>query len=103
MSHQLTPLGNKVVLKKEEEQLGKSAGGLYLPSDPNPHKKKFKGVVVAVGPGGFKPDGTHATIDLEPGDTVLYASMMSLDVEVEGVPYVIVADTEIVAKVKIQD
>ncbi len=67
----LKPIGDRIVVRREAAQ-DKSAGGILLPDTAK--NKPQRGVVVAVGPGKMKPDGTRAAMQLKEGDKVLFTS-----------------------------
>lgn len=67
----LTPIADRIVVRREAAQ-DKTAGGIILPDTAK--NKPQRGVVVAVGPGKMKPDGTRAPMQLKEGDKVLFTS-----------------------------
>jgi chaperonin GroES len=64
----LTPLLNRVVVKKAEP-LTKTAGGILLNADKD--KQLNWGTVIAVGPGKLGEDGKHIPCDVKAGQDVL--------------------------------
>ena len=67
----LKPIADRIVVRREAAQ-DKTAGGILLPDTAK--NKPQRGVVVAVGPGKMKPDGTRAPMQLKEGDKVLFTS-----------------------------
>lgn len=67
----LRPIGDRIVVRREAAQ-EKTTGGILLPDTAK--DKPQRGVVVAVGPGKMKPDGTRAPMQLKEGDKVLFTS-----------------------------
>ena len=75
----LVPLGDRVVLKKIiAEETTKS--GIVLPGSEK--EKPQMAEVVAVGPGGVV-DGKTVTMEVQPGDQVVYAKYAGTEIEVE--------------------
>lgn len=67
----LKPIADRIVVRREAAE-EKTAGGILLPDTAK--NKPQRGVVVAVGPGRMKPDGTRAPMQLKEGDKVLFTS-----------------------------
>lgn len=67
----LQPIGDRIVVRREAAE-EKTAGGILLPDSAK--NKPQQGVVVAVGPGKLKPDGTRVAMQLKVGDKVLFTS-----------------------------
>lgn len=67
----LTPIGDRIIVRREASQ-EKTAGGIILPD--NAKQKPQRGTVLAVGPGRTKGDGSRAAMQLKAGDSVLFTS-----------------------------
>ncbi|GIW84151.1 MAG: co-chaperone GroES [Thermogemmata sp.] len=67
----LRPLGDRIVVRREAPE-ETTAGGIVLPDTAK--NKPQRGVVLAVGPGKLKKDGTRAPMQLKAGDRVLFTS-----------------------------
>ena len=92
----LSPLGDKVVLKQlEAEETTKS--GIILASKSQ--EKPQEAEVVAVGPGGMV-DGKEVTMQVKPGDKVIYSKYSGTEVEVEDEKYVVVKQNDILAVIE---
>ena len=82
----LVPLGDRVVLKQvEAEETTKS--GLILTTSAQ--EKPQEAEVIAVGPGGMV-DGKEVTMQVKPGDKVIYSKYAGNEVKLEGEEYIIV-------------
>ena len=89
----LVPLGDRVVLKQlEAEETTKS--GIVLTGSAK--EKPQQAEVVAVGPGG-NVDGKEITMQVKPGDQVFYSKYAGTEVKLEGVEYIIVKQSDILA------
>lgn len=67
----LQPLGDRVVLRRESGE-GKTAGGIVLPDSAK--EKPARGVIEAVGDGKLLDDGRRGTLQVKPGDRVIFSS-----------------------------
>ena len=92
----LVPLGDRVVLKQvEAEETTKS--GLILTTSAQ--EKPQEAEVIAVGPGGMV-DGKEVTMQVKPGDKVIYSNYAGNEVKLEGEEYIIVRQNDILAVVE---
>lgn len=92
----LRPLADRVVIKSiEAEETTKS--GLILTGSAK--EKPQMAEVVAVGPGGTV-DGKEITMYVSVGDKVIYSKYAGNEVKVDGVEYIIVRQSDILAVVE---
>lgn len=92
----LVPLGDKIVLKQvEAEETTKS--GIVLPGQAK--EKPQEAEVIAVGPGGVI-DGKEVTMQVKAGDKVIYSKYAGTNVELDGVEYIVVKQSDILAIVE---
>jgi chaperonin GroES len=75
----IKPLEDKVVVKPIEESEKTSAGGLIIANVNN--EKPTEAIVIAVGPGFTAANGDKVTIDLNPGDKVIYSKYSGTEIE----------------------
>ncbi len=95
MAVKLKPLADRVVIKpSEREEVTK--GGIILPDTIK--EKPQEGEIIAVGPGRLGEDGKRIALDVKVGDKVLYARYAGTEVKVDDVEYVILRETDILAK-----
>jgi chaperonin GroES len=90
----IRPLGDRVVIKpanKEEV----SAAGVILPDTAK--EKPQKGTIVATGPGKVLENGTRQALEVENGQSVLYAKYAGTEVKVDGEEYLILSEKDILA------
>ena len=88
----LRPLDNGVVIKQLEAE-EKTAGGIILPDAAK--EKPTMGKIVAVGPGKTLDNGKLSKMSVKKNDKVLYSKYMGNDVEVDGVKYIILKESDI--------
>ena len=92
----LVPLGDRVVLKQvEAEETTKSSLNLTTSAQEKPQEAE----VIAVGPGGMV-DGKEVTMQVKPGDKVIYSKYAGNEVKLEGEEYIIVRQNDILAVVE---
>lgn len=89
----IKPLADRVVVKvlKEEE---KTSGGLFLPDTAK--EKPQIAEVVAVGPGKVE-DGQRVAMEVKVGDHVIFAKYSGTEVKIDGVEYLILRESDILA------
>jgi chaperonin GroES len=90
----LKPLGDRLLVKPIEQE-EKTASGIILPETAK--EKPQEGEVLAVGPGGRKEDGSRIEMDVEVGDRVLYAKYAGTEVKMDGVKYLILRESDVLA------
>jgi chaperonin GroES len=94
----IKPLEDKVVVKPVEEGEKTSAGGLIIASTSN--EKPTEAIVIAVGPGFTAANGDKVTIDLKPGDKVIYSKYSGTEIEHEHEKLIILPYRDIFAVVE---
>ena len=93
---ELVPLFGKVVLKQlVAEETTKS--GIVLPGQAK--EKPQQAEVIAAGPGGVV-DGKEVTMQVKPGDKVIYSKYSGTEVELDEEKYVIVKQNDILAVIE---
>ena len=92
----IKPLGDRVVIKMlESEETTKS--GIVLPGAAK--EKPQLAEVVAVGPGG-NVDGKEVKMEGAVGDRVLMSKYAGTEVKLDSVEYIILRQSDILAKVE---
>lgn len=90
----LKPLGDRLIVEPiEQEEM--TASGIVLPETAK--EKPMQGKVLATGPGARKEDGTRIIMDVEQGNTVLYAKYAGTEVKIDGKKYLIMKETDVLA------
>ena len=88
----LQPLGDRVVLEREESE-HTTAGGIVLPDSAK--NKPARGTVVAVGDGKLCDDGTRSPLQVKVGDRVLFSKYSGSEVKIDGTDYLIMKESDI--------
>jgi chaperonin GroES len=91
----IRPLDDRVVIQPTEAELT-TAGGIVLPDSAK--EKPQRGKVVAVGPGKLLDNGVRATLSIAVGDEVIFGTYGGSEIEVDGVDYKILRESDVLAK-----
>ena len=70
MATNITPLHDRVIIKRIEDNVNQTAGGLFIPDTAK--EKPQEGEVIAAGAGKYKEDGSRQALDVKKGDRVLF-------------------------------
>ena len=92
----IKPLLDKVVVKRVEAQETTKAG-ILLPGSAQ--EKPQMSEVVAVGPGGMV-DGKEVVMTLSVGDRVIVGKYSGTEVKLDGVEYMVVSQSDILAVIE---
>ena len=90
------PLHDRVVIRRLNAE-EKTAGGIIIPDTAK--EKPMQGQVVAVGPGGRDENGKLITIDVKPGDKVLFGKWSGTEVKLDGEELLIMKESDIMGVV----
>ena len=94
MSLNLKPLGDRLIVEPTESE-EVTASGIVLPETAK--EKPQQGKVLAAGPGRRDDDGKRIKMDVQEGDTVLYAKYAGTEVKIEGEKYLIIKESDVLA------
>jgi len=92
----IRPLDDRVVIEPTEAE-EKTQGGIVLPETAK--EKPIKGKVIAVGEGKMLENGKRAELLVKVGDSILYGKYAGTEVTVDGKEYLIMRESDILAKV----
>ncbi|MBX3432227.1 MAG: co-chaperone GroES [Pirellulales bacterium] len=93
----LQPLGDKVVVSRDESQ-EITAGGIVLPDSAK--DKPSRGSVVAIGTGKLLDDGTRGAMQVKVGDRVLFTSYAPENIEIDDEEYLLMSEGDILAVIE---
>jgi chaperonin GroES len=93
----IRPLQDRVIVKRVEEEKT-TASGLIIPDSAK--EKPQKGEIVAAGPGKKNEDGSVQSMDVKPGDKVLFSKYAGTEIKVEGEELLIMREDDIVGVVE---
>ncbi len=90
----LQPLGDKVVVSRDESQ-DVTTGGIYLPDSAK--DKPSRGTIIAVGTGKLLDDGTRGEMQVKKGDRVLFTSYAPETIEIDDEEFLLMSEGDILA------
>jgi chaperonin GroES len=93
----IRPLNDRILVKRLEEE-GTTAGGIIIPDSAK--EKPAEGEIVAVGPGKINDKGERTTMDVKPGERVLFSKYGGTDVKIEGDDYLIMREDDILGVIE---
>jgi len=92
----LQPLGDRLIVEVlEEEQT--TVSGIVLPDTAK--EKPQRGLVIAAGPGSRNDAGERVPLDLVAKDTIIFSKYGGTEIKVDGVEYLILRESDVLAKV----
>ncbi len=92
------PLQDRVLIKRLEDGLEKTKGGLYIPDTAK--EKPQQGKVIAVGKGRVSDDGKVTPLDVKSGDKVLFGKYSGSEIKVDGEELLIMREEDILGVVE---
>ncbi len=96
-STKLQPLGDRIVVEREESQ-ETTAGGILLPESAK--DKPSRGVVVSVGDGKILRDGTRCPLQLKKGDHVIFSAYGPDEISVGNETFLLMREDDVMAVIE---
>lgn len=93
MATTITPLHDRVIVRRIEDNVNQTAGGIYIPDSAK--EKPQEGEVIAAGDGKHKEDGSRQTLDVKTGDRVLFGKYSGSEIKLDGEEFLIMREDEI--------
>ena len=93
MATKITPLHDRVIIRRIEDNVNQTAGGLFIPDSAK--EKPQEGEVIAAGDGKYKEDGTRQALDVKTGDRILFGKYSGSEIKLDGEEYLIMREDEI--------
>lgn len=93
MATTIKPLHDRVIIRRIEDNVNQTAGGLFIPDTAK--EKPQEGEVIAVGEGKYKEDGSRQTLDVKAGDRVLFGKYSGSEIKLDGEEFLIMREDEI--------
>jgi len=90
----LQPLGDRVVIEREESET-KTSGGILLPESAK--NKPARGIVISVGEGRLTEDGKRHALQVKPGDRVIFTSYAGENFKIGDDELVLMTENDILA------
>ncbi len=92
----LKPLADRIVVKRLEAA-NTTKGGIVLPDSAK--EKPKEGEIVAIGSGKILESGETQDFQVKVGDRVMFSSYAGTEVSVDGVDYLIMSESDVLAVV----
>ena len=89
----MKPLFDRVILLPEKKQ-EQTSSGIFLTNVSE--EKSQIGTVISVGDGGLV-DGKEVVMRVKPKDRVLYSKFAGTEIKIDGVEYLVIKQTDILA------
>ena len=93
----LTPLGDRILIRRTEEDEQTTSGGIIIPDTAK--EKPQEGEVIAVGQGRLLDNGDRQPIDVAVGDKILFGKYSGTEVAYENEELLILREDDILAKI----
>ncbi len=93
----LEPLGDRVVLEREESE-EKTAGGILLPDSAQ--DRPARGRIVSVGNGKLLDDGTRGALQVKVGDRVIFSSYAGESFRINDEEMLLMREDDILAVIE---
>ncbi len=92
MATKLTPLHDRILVRRVEEQ-ETVRGGIIIPDSAK--EKPQEGEVIAVGKGKVNEEGKVRPLDVKEGDRILFGKYSGAEIKIEGEEYIIMREEEV--------
>lgn len=93
MATTIKPLHDRVIIRRIEDSVNQTAGGLFIPDSAK--EKPQEGEVIAAGDGKYKEDGSRQSLDVKAGDRVLFGKYSGSEIKLDGEEFLIMREDEI--------
>src|SRR3954469_6839875 len=98
MATKIKPLHDRVIIRRIEDNVNQTAGGLFIPDTAK--EKPQEGEIVAVGEGKYKEDGKRQPLDVKKGDRVLFGKYSGSEIKIDGEELLIMREDEILGVIE---
>jgi chaperonin GroES len=88
----IRPLHDRILVQRVEEET-KTKGGIIIPDTAK--EKPQEGKVVAVGPGKVLDDGTTRSLEVKPGDRILFSKYAGTEIKLDGEEHTILREDDV--------
>lgn len=92
----ITPLGDRVLVKPTSEDEKKSESGIIIPETIDKEKPQ-QGKVIAIGAGRVSDDGKVIPMNVKKDDVVIFSKYGPDEIKVDGEEYYILSESNILA------
>ena len=92
MSTKLTPLHDRIVVRRVEEA-ETTRGGIIIPDSAK--DKPQEGEVISVGPGKSNDEGKVFPLQVKAGDRILFGKYAGTEIKIDGEDFLIMREEEV--------
>ncbi len=93
----IRPLQDRIIVKRIEEE-EKTKGGIIIPDTAK--EKPLEGIIVAVGPGRVRDDGSKHPLDVKAGDKILFAKYGGTEIKINDEEHLIMREDDVMGVVE---
>ena len=93
----IRPLQDRVIVRRLEEE-EKTKGGIIIPDTAK--EKPQEGKVIAVGKGKVTEEGKLISLDVKPGDRILFGKYSGTEIKIEGEEHLIMREEDILGVIE---
>jgi chaperonin GroES len=94
----IRPLQDRVIVKRLEEAVEKTKGGIIIPDTAK--EKPQHGKIIAVGKGKLNDDGKLTPLDVKVGDKILFGKYSGSEIKIDGEEHLIMREEDILGVVE---
>jgi chaperonin GroES len=94
----IRPLQDRVIVKRLEDAVEKTKGGIIIPDTAK--EKPQQGKIIAVGKGKVNDDGKVTPLDVKVGDTILFGKYSGSEIKLNGEEHLIMREEDILGIVE---
>jgi len=94
----IRPLQDRVIVKRLEEAVEKTKGGIIIPDTAK--EKPQHGKIIAVGKGKVNDDGKVMPLDVKVGDKILFGKYSGSEIKIDGEEHLIMREEDILGVVE---
>lgn len=94
----IRPLQDRVIVKRLEEEVEKTRGGIIIPDTAK--EKPQQGKIIAVGKGKTNEDGKIQPLDVKVGDVILFGKYSGSEIKLDGDEHLIMREEDILGVVE---
>ena len=94
MGVKVTPLGDRVLVKRLEPQ-NKTKGGIVLPETAQ--EKPKEGEIIAVGEGKVNEKGIRTPLSVKVGQKIIFTSYAGTEIKIDGEEYLVMREDDLLA------
>ena len=95
----IRPLQDRVIVKRLENGVEKTKGGIIIPDSAK--EKPEQGKIVAVGKGKVNDDGKLMAVGVKVGETILFGKYSGSEVKLNGEEHLIMREEDILGVVEV--